>query len=350
MPDCIRVGLIGYGMAGRVFHAPLIRAVQTLELKAIATSRTEEVAALDPAIVCVSDADAIFVDPTIDLVVIATPSATHADLAERALRSGKHVVVDKPFALTLDDARESARIAEDTGRHLIVFHNRRFDSDFLSVQQAIEDGLVGHITHFESHFDRFRPQVRNRWRENGSPGSGVWFDLGPHLVDQALCLFGRPEAVQADIAALRSGSAADDWAHVVLRYDDKRVVLHASLLSPGAGDGGSPRFSVHGTAGTIIKRALDVQETQLTAGLRPGDAGWGVDPDPLLVLAPDDSRRERPAAQGRQELFYAGVASALTHGAPPPISISEALAVQEVMEAAIRSARDGSLVSLPISA
>lgn len=350
MADSIRVGLIGYGMAGRVFHAPLIRSVPALELKAIATSRTKEVAALDPAIVCMPDPDAIFAKPAIDLVVIATPSATHADLAERALRSGKHVVIDKPFALTLGSARELARIAEETGRHLIVFHNRRFDSDFLSVRQAIEDGLVGRVTHCESHFDRFRPDVRKRWREDGSPGSGVWFDLGPHLVDQALCLFGRPEAVQADIAALRSGSAADDWAHVLLRYDHMRVVLHASLLSPGGGDGGSPRFSVHGTAGTIIKRALDVQEAQLAAGLHPCDAGWGFDPDPLLVLAPDGATHERPSARGRQELFYAKVASALMHGTPPPISISEALAVQEVMDAAIRSALDGSLVSLPISA
>lgn len=350
MADPIRVGLIGYGMAGRVFHAPLIRSVPTLCLKAIATSRADEVAALDPTIRCAPDAEDVFADPSIDLVVIATPSATHADLGARALRAGKHVIIDKPFALTLEDARELVRLAEQAGRLLTVFHNRRFDSDFLSVRKAIDQGLVGRVTHFESHFDRFRPEVRDRWREDGSPGSGVWFDLGPHLIDQAICLFGLPTAVQADIAALRDGSMADDWSHVVLRYRDKRAILHASLLSPGGADGGSPRFTVHGMGGTIVKKTLDVQEAQLVAGLRPADTEWGVDPDPLLFVAPDGSRREISAERGRQQDFYTGVASALLQGTPLPVPIAEALAVQEVMAAAIRSAGEGRLVSVPISA
>ncbi|MEC3908944.1 oxidoreductase [Sphingobium sp. CR2-8] len=341
----VKVGLIGYGMAGRVFHAPLIRCAPTLELVAIATRRADEVAALDPAIGCVTQAD-LLADPSIDLVVIATPSATHAAIAADALNAGKHVVVDKPFALTLAQARDLARLADTRGRALTVFHNRRYDSDFLSIRAAIADGALGRVTHFESHFDRFRPEVRDRWREDGSPGSGVWFDLGPHLLDQALALFGRPMAVSADIVALRPGSASDDWAHVLLRYDGLRVVLHASLTAPGGETGGSPRFAVHGSTGSLVKRRLDPQEAQLIAGLRPGDEGWGVDPDPVELHDGIGGMTLRPAATGCQELFYAQLGRALTHGAPLPILLEEALAVQDVMEAAMVSARENRVVVL----
>ena len=344
----IKVGLIGYGMAGRVFHAPLIRAASSLDLVAIATSRADEVAALDPGIGCVPDAQALLADPAIELVVVATPSATHADLAADALRAGKHVVVDKPFALTLAQARDLAQLAQASGRQLTVFHNRRFDSDFLSIRAAIDDGLVGRVTQFESHFDRFRPQVRDRWREDGSPGSGVWFDLGPHLIDQALALFGRPLAVSADIAALRTGSAADDWAHVLLRYDRMRVVLHASMNAPDGDGGGSPRFTVHGSNGSVIKRRLDPQEAQLIAGLRPDDPDWGVDTDPVEIHDGAGGVTRRPATKGCQHLFYAGLGDALLAGAPLPIPLEEAVAVQEVLEAALISARDNKVVTLPL--
>ncbi|NML12680.1 oxidoreductase [Sphingobium sp. AR-3-1] len=348
MTDRIRVGLIGYGMAGRVFHAPLIQAAPGLELAAIVTSRAEEVAALDPAIRCVASANDLLADPWIQAVAVATPSATHAAIAADALRAGKHVVVDKPFALSLDEARALAALARSSGRQLAVFHNRRFDSDYLSIRAAIEEGLVGRVAHFESHFDRFRPEVRDRWREDGSAGSGVWFDLGPHLVDQALALFGRPLAVSADIVALRPGSGADDWAHVVLRYDGMRAVLHASLNAPDDGSGGSPRFAVHGDKGSLIKRRLDPQESQLIAGKRPGDAGWGVDPDPVEVHDGAGGMTLRSAATGCQERFYRQLADAWASGSAAPISLDEAVAVQEVIEAALVSAREDRVVALPL--
>jgi predicted dehydrogenase len=348
MTQPIKVGLIGYGMAGRVFHAPLILATPALELVAIATSRADEVAALDPAIRCVSQAD-MLADPSIDLIVIATPSATHAAICADALRAGKHVVVDKPFALSLAQARDLAALAQTCERQLVVFHNRRFDSDFLSIRAAIGQGVIGQVRHFESHFDRFRPQVRDRWREDGSPGSGVWFDLGPHLVDQALALFGRPIAVSADIATLRPGSGADDWAHVVLRYDGLRVILHASLNAPGGDGGGSPRFAVHGSEGSLTKWQIDPQEAQLIAGLRPGDVGWGVDPDPIEQRDAGGGVTLRPATVGCQERFYAQLGEALTIGGLPPVSLEDAVAVQEVIEAALTSAREDRLVALPLS-
>lgn len=345
----VRVGLIGYGMAGRVFHAPLIRAAPMLDLVAIVTSRVDEVAALDPAIRCVDSVQRLLTDAAIDLIVVATPSATHAAIAADALRAGKHVVVDKPFALSLIKARELAELTKTVGQRLTVFHNRRFDSDYLSICAGITDGTIGRVTHFESHFDRFRLEVRNRWREDGSPGSGVWFDLGPHLVDQALALFGRPLAVSADIAALRPGSASSDWAHVVLRYDGMRAVLHASLNAPDGENGGSPRFAVHGAKGSLIKRRLDPQEAQLIAGLRPGDEGWGVDVDPVEQYDAVGGMTLRQAAVGCQQHFYAQLGDALVTGAPLPILLEDALAVQEVMDAALISAREDRVVALPLS-
>jgi predicted dehydrogenase len=175
-------------------------------------------------------------------VVIASPTGTHADLARNALMAGKHVVVDKPFTLTLAEARDLALLAGEKNLHLLVFHNRRWDTCFLSVRDAIERGEIGRVTQFASHFDRFRPEVRERWRESGGPGSGVFYDLAPHLVDQALVLFGRPEAVSADVAILREGGMADDYAQVTLRYPQMRVHLSASLNAP-AGDAGGARVS-----------------------------------------------------------------------------------------------------------
>lgn len=344
----IRTGLIGYGLAGRAFHAPLIRAVPALSLTAIATSRVEEVAALDPAIRAVADPAALIADPDIDLVVIASPTGTHADLARDALMAGKHVVVDKPFTLTLAEARALAVLAGEKNLHLLVFHNRRWDTCFLSVRDAIERREIGRVTQFSSHFDRFRPEVRERWRESGGPGSGVLYDLAPHLVDQALLLFGHPEAVSADVAILREGGMADDYAQVTLRYPRMRVHLSATLNAPAGDAGGAPRFAVSGTKGSLVKLMLDPQETQLVAGLRPGDAGWGHDVDPLRIYDAQGVETTRPALIGHQESYYAEIAELLTGTGAGPITLEESVAVQEVIEAARISAAQGRVVALPL--
>lgn len=267
----IRVGLVGYGMAGRVFHAPLIAAAPGLALIAVASSRADEVAAALPGVKVHPAPEALFADASIDLVVIASPTATHAPLAAQALAAGKHVVVDKPFALNLADARALVAQAKAARRSIAVFQNRRWDGDFMTLRRVIGAGLIGEVVEFESRFDRFRPEVRTRWREDGSAGSGVWFDLGPHLIDQALLVLGRPHAVSADLAALRRGGRSDDHAHVVLHYPHARAVLRASMVVAG----GAPRFLVHGTGGSLAKHGIDPQEAQLGAGMRPGDAGWG---------------------------------------------------------------------------
>jgi predicted dehydrogenase len=335
LPPAVRAGLIGYGYAGKTFHAPLINAAAGLTLVGVASSNAAKVHADLPNIPVDSSAEALIDNPDIDLVVIATPNDTHAPLALAALQAGKHVVIDKPFALDLAEARQVVSTAARHDRFLSVFHNRRWDSDFLTVRQAIADGLIGNVTHFESHFDRFRPQVQDRWREQDSPGGGLWFDLGPHLVDQALCLFGLPDRVQAAFARQRAGAQADDWAHVILSYGDRRVILQAGMLVAG----GTHRFSAHGPHGSIVKQQSDRQEAQLLAGMTPGASGWGNDPDALMLHDGSGIVQNIAASPGDQRHYYNNVADAISQGGPNPVAPVEALAVMAVIEATFRSAK-----------
>lgn len=350
MEKKIRVGLLGYGLAGRVFHVPLLQSVSNFQLVAICSSRIDEIAALDATIQVVQEPKKIFEDPSIELVIIATPNDTHASLAKEALNNGKHVVVDKPFALNYREAREIVTLAEQKQLFLFAFHNRRWDSDFLSVRKAIQDELIGRVALFESHLDRFRPIVRDRWKESGEAGTGVWWDLGPHLIDQAICLFGKPLSVTADFAILREGGKSVDFSHVILRYEQCRVILQANLNSPDGMSGGPPRFSVFGRSGSLIKRGFDLQEAQLTAGLRPGSQGWGIDTDELEIYDELQKKTTRPAEVGSQEKYYEMVAQCLrgASNAFSPISFEEMLLVQEIMEAAIISAEQGKTVLLPL--
>ena len=330
----IRTGLIGYGFAGKTFHAPLISAVSGLALTAISSSKPDAVKADFPAATVYADPMAL-IESDVDLVVIASPNDTHAPLAEAALKAGKHVVVDKPFTLTLAEARHLGAVAKAQKRLLSVFHNRRFDSDFLGVKGVIESGQLGRVTHFESHFDRFRPMVRDRWREHDIPGGGLWFDLGPHIIDQALQLFGLPEQVTATIATQRTGGQAADYAHCILHYGSMRAVLHASMLVAG----GTHRFTVHGDGGSLIKPTLDGQETQLLAGLRPRDAAWGVDTE-AMTLFTQEGARALPTPRGDQSRYYALIADAIKVDSRNPVTPLQALAVMAVIEAAEISSRE----------
>ncbi len=337
----VGVGIVGNGMATRVFHAPYIAATPGLDLRAVVSRRADAELPL-PGLARVPDLETLLSDPAIELVVIATPSASHAALACQALEAGRHVVVEKPFTLDAACAREVVACAERAGRLVTVFHNRRWDADFLGLKAALAAHEIGRVVHFESHFDRFRPQVRARWREDGSAGSGIWYDLGPHLVDQALQLFGRPEAISADVAALREGSPASDHVHVVLHYPGMRAVLHAGMCVAG----GEPRFRVHGTGGSLVKWGLDPQEAQSVVGLHPGDVAWGCDPEPLVRFDSEGTRCEQPLPRGAQQTFYAEVASACRGEGPLPVSPEEILGVQDVLDAALRSSAEGRRITL----
>ncbi|MBE7730298.1 oxidoreductase [Komagataeibacter sp. FXV3] len=341
----LRVGLVGYGFAGRIFHAPLINATPGLELVAVCSRQRDAVLHDWPKVTVTPAPDALFALPDLDMVVIATPNATHADLAITALRAGLHVVVDKPFTITLEQARRVAQVAREQGRFLSVFQNRRWDSDFLGIRNLIATGQVGRVTELESRMDRFRPQVRDRWRETDAAGGGLWFDLGPHLADQALQLFGLPDHVQASLAHQRDNACGDDWAQVLLTYGERRVSLHCSLLSAWAG----PRFVVHGTGGTIVKRQADQQENQLRAGMRPGDPGWGDDPDDMLVFDGAAAPCALPAPPGDQRIYYAMLRDAIMGRGHNPVPPIQAVALMAVLETCVLSSHRRMALPLPLT-
>ncbi|HDR2706199.1 TPA: oxidoreductase [Enterobacter mori] len=342
----INIALIGYGFVGKTFHAPLIQSIEGLTL-AVVSSRDEEKVKRDlPNVLVVATPEEAIQHPDVDLVVIASPNATHAPLAALALNAGKHVVVDKPFTLDMQEARELIALADEKQRLLSVFHNRRWDSDFLGIKQVIEEGRLGKVKLFESHIDRFRPEVRVRWREQNVPGSGLWFDLGPHLIDQTLQLFGLPQSVQGNIATLRDGAEINDWAHVVLNYPEHKVILHASMLVAG----GTSRFTVHGDQASVVKARIDQQEAQLLAGVIPGSESWGEDSDDMVLFdaAGDATRLKTP--KGDQRQYYINVRDALTGTIGNPVHPVEALAVMAVLEAAVRSSETGSTQTLELTA
>ncbi|MFA5964377.1 MAG: oxidoreductase [Sphingomonas sp.] len=328
----IGVGLIGYGLGGRAFHAPYVGVTPGMALRAVVSRDTAKVQADLPAMRVVPDVAALLASPGIDLVIVSSPDQLHAEHTLAAIAAGKHVLVDKPFATTLAEARRVAAAAEASGRHLTIFHNRRWDADFLTLRRLIAEGALGEIVQLESHFDRWRPTPAPLWKE--SRQGGAWLDLGPHLVDQALRLFGMPEGITADLATLRDGAPAIDYFHVVLRYPGRRVILHASKLVAANG----LRFAVHGTSGSWIKHGVDPQEKATVGGAVPSGADWGLDPVDGVLTRGDGVATPVTNERGDYRLFWAALATAIHGEGPNPVPPGEALAVMEVLDAGLRSA------------
>ncbi|MBU6488548.1 MAG: oxidoreductase [Burkholderiales bacterium] len=349
MASTLKIGLMGYGFAGATFHAPVIEhcgappdapGVPYARVAAIATSQAEHARADYPQAAIVADIDALIASSEVQCVVIATPNDTHYPLAVKVLEAGKHVVVDKPVTLTAQQACTLARLARERGLVFAPFHNRRWDGDFLTLRELVESGTLGRIVHFESHFDRFRPQVRERWREEASRGGGLLFDLGPHLIDQALVLFGAPESVYASVQLRRDRASAPDYVHLLLGYPDKEVILHASALAAIE----PPRFTLHGTRGSYVKFGLDTQEDQLKAGLRPGQAGFGAGNAAGTLRALEGEReveRAVPTHDGAYVDFYRALARAIAGRAAFPVTPQDAVDVMSIIELANESAREG---------
>ena len=308
--DIIRVGLVGYGLAGKAFHAPLIRACDRLRLAAVLSSRgaPNQVGSMPELIACS------------DLIVVASPNATHFPIAKQALEAGRHVVVDKPLTVTVDEADELIRIAAERKRVLSVFHNRRWDADFLMVRDILPQ--LGDVLLFEANWDRFRPEIKMGWREDAGPGAGLFNDLGSHLIDQALQLFGMPDAIDADIEAQRAGAAVDDYFDVTLHYGVRRVCLRSSTLVAAP----RPRFAIHGAGGSFMKHGLDPQESQLKSGMDPTDPAFGVDSNDGKIIAPDGSSKPVRSGRGNYRAFYDGLAAAILDGAPVPVLAADARA------------------------
>ena len=345
----LRVAIIGYGLAGRVFHAPLIAATPGLRLTNVVTGNPERRAqAVEayPGIRTPADPSELWERGDFDLVVVATPTDSHAPLAAAAIDRGIAVVVDKPLAVTADAADDLVARARTAGVLLTVFQNRRWDSDHLTLTRLIDEGRLGRVVRYESRFERWRPEPRGAWRESAPAerGGGQLLDLGSHLVDQALTLFGPVTQVYAEVAALR-GLPSDDDAFLALRHPGGTLShLHMSAMTAAPG----PRLRVLGTEAGYVAPQLDTQEDRLRAGARPDTAeAWGAEPQSHWgrLVAGDYSVPIR-SERGRWQAFYELLAEALRTGGPPPVDPADAVAALRVLEAARRAASARATVAL----
>jgi predicted dehydrogenase len=335
-----RVGLVGYGLAGECFHAPLIEATPGLELTSVVTSnaeRAERVRARYPEVEVLERSEQLW--GRHNLIVVATSNRAHVPVASAALEAGHPVVVDKPLAASAADARRLKEEADARALMLAVFHNRRWDGDFLTLRGLIGDGALGGVQRFESRFERWRPDVRaDAWRERADPeeAGGVLFDLGSHLIDQALVLFGEVESVYAEVDRRRAGAEVDDDVFVALSH---RSGVRSHLWMSQAAAQPAPRLRVLGSKAAYVKRGLDVQEDALRAGALPGGPDWGREPPEAwgTVGAGEDTRRIE-TEPGDYPAFYRGVVDALREEAPPPVGAADAVRVLELIERALAQA------------
>ncbi|MCX4664078.1 Gfo/Idh/MocA family oxidoreductase [Streptomyces uncialis] len=356
----LRVALIGYGTAGSVFHAPLIAAADGLVLDTVVTAnpeRQERVRATYPGVRIADGTDELWSRTgELGLVVVASPNRTHVPLATAALRAGLPVVVDKPVAGTAAEARELDALAESRGLLLSVFQNRRWDNDFLTLRRLLAGGELGEVRRFESRFERWRPQLKGGWRESGDPEEigGLLYDLGSHVVDQALVLFGPVDTVYAEVDVRRPGAEADDDTFLALTHTSGvRSHLYVSATAAQLG----PRFRVLGSSAGYVKYGLDPQESALREGARPGaggDGGWGVEPESLWGRVGSGESpltgggRPEPTLAGDYPAFYAAVADAVRGVGANPVRAREAAGTLEVLAAARRSAEEGAAVRIPV--
>lgn len=350
MSHSIRTGVVGYGLAGRVFHAPFVQAVPQLELAAIVQRSGNEAALAYPQAKCFRSFDDLL-RSDVELVVIATPNDQHVSMARAALEAGKHVVVDKPLAPSVPEAEQLQDLARKEQRLLIPFHNRRWDGDFLTLQSILQKNELGAPVSLHSRFDRYRPLVREgSWKEAGGDANGILMDLGPHVIDQAFALFGEPETLTASVRRERAGTETDDAFELTLSYGRLQVHLGATLLALEAG----PRYAAHGTRGSYVKFGVDPQEPAIVGGasvpalesntpwLPEGVSQWGT-----LTLAPDPAQPKQftrvtvPTRPGDYRGFYLNVAAAILGEAAPAVTPQDAIRVARTIALARESSRRG---------
>ncbi|GAA0264946.1 Gfo/Idh/MocA family protein [Cryptosporangium japonicum] len=346
MADPLRVALLGYGTAGASFHAPLIAAVDGLTLSAVVTSRREQVLRDHPDARVLADPGEVWAArSSYDLVVVATPNHTHVPLARAAVDARLPVVVDKPLAGSAGDARELVKRAEKARVPLTVYQNRRWDGDFRTMRRLLTSGAVGHPLRLESRFDRWRPTVAtDAWKENADNDGGILLDLGSHLVDQALTLFGPVRSVYAEIDAHRSGAAVEDDVFLALTHASG---VHSHLWASALAGQLAPRFRLLGDAGAYVTWGMDPQEAALRAGRKPGSPNFGERPaSEWGKVGAGDALRPYRTLTGEWTRFYEGVVTAVTTGAPMPVDPHDAVRVLTVLDAARRSASARTVVDI----
>jgi len=333
------VGVASFGMSGRIFHMPLLMHHGAFRVKCVVERRKDDARKYYPGVKCVRSFDEMANDPEIDLIVVNTPDSTHYTLARQSLEAGKHTVVEKPFTQTVEQGRELIALARKSGKQLCVFHNRRWDGDFLTIRNIVRKGLLGRLVDYETHWDRYRNYIQpDTWKERSSAGGGLLYNLGSHLIDQALVLFGVPEAVTAHLKAVRTSGEVDDWFEVRLHYPSVQVSLKSSYLVREPG----PRYLLHGTHGSYVKYGIDPQELALAQGGDPTSPDWGKEAEEWWgVLHTEEEgagvRRKMETVSGNYGAFYDSVQEAITHGTDCAVKPEEALNVISIIKAAQQS-------------
>ena len=342
----IKVGLVGYGFSGQSFHRPLLSRLEEFHIGAVLSSNEEKVLKDIEGTTVVSTLEELL-EEDIELVVITTPNHLHYSMIKQSLLSGKHVVVEKPFVTNSREGEELLALAKERGLYLSVFHNRRWDADFLTIQQLLKEETLGKIFTYEAHFDRFRPAIKDRWKENKIEGAGVLYDLGSHLLDQALTLFGTPQWVQADVFPQRNPEKAEDYFLITLGYDVLRVQLYSRsiVLDPG------PRYQIHGLKGSFVKHGMDRQEDDLKAGKNPLSEDWGMEDEEnwgvLTTISEEEVTSEViPSEKGDYTQYYLGVYGAIRQNRPLPVDPEDALHVIKIIEACKESAKSGRVIAI----
>ncbi|KPL11990.1 MAG: oxidoreductase [Bacteroides sp. SM23_62] len=342
----IGVGLASFGMSGQVFHAPLLSADPGFEIISILERTRSLSRERYPDAKIVRNYGELLKDGSIELVVVNTPDRFHYEMAREALEEGKDVILEKPFVLDSRQGDELITLAADRGCLLSVFQNRRWDGDFLTIREILDKGLLGRLVEYEAHFDRYRNFIQeNTWKEDPSSGTGTLYNLGAHLIDQALVLFGKPEHVHADIRIQRTGGKVDDAFTLWLGYPEVKVTLKASYLVKEPG----PRFMLHGTEGSFLKHGIDPQEEALKKGDLPGSPGWGAEPEEEwgrlnTEIGPYDGPYK--TLPGNYGAYYENIYQVLTGQADPAVTAAQANMVVRVIEAAFKSNRSGDRVRI----
>jgi len=344
----INTALCSFGMSGWVFHAPFIHVHPGFNLYAV-WERTKNLAEQKyPGIITYRSLEEILADDNVELLIVNTPNYTHYEYAKKALLAGKHVVVEKPFTVNSDEGLELIALAAQQHKKMAVYQNRRYDSDYRTVQKIISEKWLGEIIEAEIHYDRYKEELSPKsHKENPGPGTGALYDLGSHLIDQALQLFGQPQAVFADITIMRPISKVDDYFELLLYYPTFRVRLKSSYMVREA----LPGYVIHGSKGSFIKPRTDVQEGALQAGKTPGTADWGIEPESekgFLHTEKDGKviREHVPSMRGNYGEFYEELYQSIRHDAPVPVNAADGLAVINIIEAAYESSRHKKVIAL----
>lgn len=325
----IKVGVVGFGLSSKVFHIPFIGVTDGMQLCAISTSKIEDAKTQYPDTEVFTDHKKMITECELDLVVITAPNHVHFTLSKLCLESGKHVILEKPIVTRSEDGQKLLELSKQHQKLVIPYQNRRWDGDFLTLKALIDKGTLGDIKVFESHFDRFRPIAQERWQDSGGEGGGILYGLGPHLIDQALFLFGLPSAVTARSLVLRENTDGDDYFHVQLHYEDKEVILNSSCFAAAP----NLRFNVQGTKGAFVKYGLDPQEAALRNGQSPSEPDWGKEPDQDFGIFYNGTDSQTIATTpGCYQQYYSLVQRAVANNTAPPVTLEDAVDGLKILE------------------